>query len=62
VVYDAVYGSLNSNALVWKEDGNAIGTRPQIVHSETAAGQHVITLTATKGSRLNNWGLLPVWG
>ena len=46
---DAIDGTLNGGALVWTEDGNAIGTGTQTTHTETAPGLHTITLTATNG-------------
>ena len=49
LVYDPVWGSLPKASIVWKEDGTAIGTGPQITHTEATSGAHMITLTATNG-------------
>ena len=50
---DAVDGTLTGGTLVWKEDGNQIGTGTQITHQENAPGLHTITLTATNGDGLS---------
>jgi hypothetical protein len=44
-----VDGTLPSAAIVWAEDGSAIGSGPTIHHIENTIGTHTITVTATNG-------------
>jgi hypothetical protein len=48
-VSDPIDGTLPSQAIVWREDGNEIGRGTQIVRHGTPLGLHSITVTATNG-------------
>jgi hypothetical protein len=48
-VSDPVDGTLPNAAIVWTEDGSAIGSGPTIHHIENTTGTHTITVTATNG-------------